>query len=55
MDFIGPQMNKTWFVNYGFLNQACAGLWLACAWFLRIAFVRKCLYVYVSAPEAINN
>ena len=29
------------------LNQVRTGLWLARAWFLRIAFVRKCLYVCV--------
>ena len=44
-----------------FLNQACAGHRPVCAWFLRIASVRECLYacvfvcVCVSAPEAINN
>ena len=45
------------------LNHARAGLWPACAWFLRIASVRECLYacvfacvcVCVSAPEAMNN
>ena len=44
--------------NKQFLNQARAGLWLARAWFLRIALstnvsMRVC--VCVSAPEAINN
>ena len=36
-----------------FLNQACA----AFAWFLEIALVRAsvCVWVCVSAPEAINN
>ena len=37
------------------LNQAHAGLQPAHTWFLSIPFVRKCQYVYVSAPEAINN
>ena len=40
------------------LNQARAGLWPACAWFLEIDPVREhllCLRVCVSAPEAINN
>ena len=35
-----------------FLNQVCTGLWLACAWFLEIAFVRDigmrvCMHVCV--------
>ena len=42
-----------------FLNQACTGLWLACAWFLEIVPVRMsvCVFVYVcvSTTEAINN
>ena len=29
------------------LNQACARHRLACAWFLKIASVRECLYVCV--------
>ena len=32
-----------------FLNQAHAGLWLARAWFLRIASVCECLYACVLA------
>ena len=36
------------------LNQARAGLWLACAWFLEIAFCPMSVCVCVSAPEAIN-
>ena len=43
-----------------FLNQLHAGLWLACDWFLEIAFVHNvcmlvCVCVCASAPEAINN
>ena len=46
------------FRKLSFLNQARAGLWPACAWFLKIDPVwivgmRVC--VCVSAPEAINN
>ena len=42
------------------LNQARAGLWLACAWFFEIAFVREvgmrvCMRACVCVrPEAIN-
>jgi len=45
-----------------FLNQARAGQSPARDWFLEITFVRDvsmlacvCVYVCVSAPEAINN
>ena len=40
-----------------FLNQAHAGLWPVCAWFLRIVSVRTsvCVCVCVSVPKAINN
>ena len=42
-----------------FLNQARAGLRPARAWFLEIVSVRMsvcvCVFVCVSAPEAINN
>ena len=38
-----------------FLNQACAGLWPARTWFLKIDQVRMSVCVCVSAPEAINN
>ena len=41
-----------------YVNQACAGLRPACAWFLRIDPVRiigMCVRVCVSAPEAIYN
>ena len=41
--------------DFAFLNQARAGLWLAHAWFLSMASVRKLQYVCVSTPEAINN
>ena len=47
--------------QYNFLNQACAGLWPARTWFLKIDPVRMsvcvfvCVFVCVSAPEAINN
>ena len=49
-------------IRINFLNQARAGLRLARAWFLEIAFVREvsmcvcvCVDVCVSAPEAMNN
>ena len=49
--------------NCEFLNQAHAGHMLSCAWFLRIASVRECLYVRVcvcvcvcvSALKAMKN
>ena len=39
------------------LNQAHTSLWPARAWFLKIASVQECLYVYVcvSTPEAMNS
>ena len=42
------------------LNQAHTGLWPAHVWFLEIVFVhevgmRVCVFVCVSAPQAINN
>ena len=35
------------------LNQVRAGPWLARTWFLRIASVRKCLYVCVCPPPKL--
>ena len=38
------------------LNQVRAGLWLAHAWFIRIASVHECLYgMYVSAPRLLKT
>ena len=47
-------------LDLNFLNQACAGLRPACTWYLKIDPVQivgvcACVYVCVSAPEAINN
>ena len=45
-------LNSVW---YGcLLNQVCAGLWPAHAWFLDIDLVHE-VCVCVSAPEASNN
>ena len=45
--------------SFPFFNQGRAGYRPVHAWFLIIASVRECLYVYVcmcvSAPEAMNN
>ena len=58
-------MSKKTYLSKIFLNQACAGHRLACAWFLKIdpvQIVSMCvclcvcvLCVCVSAPKAINN
>ena len=56
LKLIGVVTNYVQHVVSPLLNQVCA-------WFLRIASVRKCLYVCVcvyvclrvSAPKAINN
>ena len=52
-----PTGKTTDHMAFKFLNQVRAGLQLARAWFLKIDPVRTsvCVFVCVSAPEAINN
>ena len=52
------QMWKNWLVEHKiciFLNQACPGLWLPCACFLKIVSVQISVCTCVSTPKAINN
>ena len=47
-----------YFLEFTFLNQACASHRPALTWFLKIDPVRivgTCACMCVSAPEAINN
>ena len=55
MDFIGPQMNKTWICELWIFKPSVCRPVLACAWFLRIALsANVCMCMCMCPPLRLS-